>query len=163
MSARRSDQAPAQLRIRLLGELDLRHGEVPVPPLGSAGAESLLAYLLLHREAAQPRQRLAFLLWPDSSEPQSGPTWRHLLHLLRDDPLREATWRVLMRLHDARGDRARALRTYHAGEGAAGVETAYGHRLERLTALKDRYDPANVLRQNANIPPTGRGGQVVER
>jgi FAD/FMN-containing dehydrogenase len=43
------------------------------------------------------------------------------------------------------------------------VETAYGHRLERLTALKDRYDPANVFRQNANIPPTGRGGQVVER
>jgi hypothetical protein len=74
MSARRSDQAPAPLCIRLLGELDLRHGEVPVPPLGSARAESLLAYLQLHREAAQPRQRLAFLLWPDSSEPRPGPT-----------------------------------------------------------------------------------------
>ncbi len=60
---------PATLRIRLLGELDLRHGETPVAPLGSARAESLLAYLLLHRDAPQPRQRLAFLLWPDSSEP----------------------------------------------------------------------------------------------
>ncbi|HEV3497786.1 MAG TPA: BTAD domain-containing putative transcriptional regulator, partial [Actinomycetes bacterium] len=75
--------AAAPLRIRLLGELDLRHGEVPVPPLGSARAASLLAYLLLHREAAQPRQRLAFLLWPDSSEPQAWTNLRHLLHNLR--------------------------------------------------------------------------------
>ncbi|HEX5878368.1 MAG TPA: hypothetical protein VF468_08615 [Actinomycetota bacterium] len=60
--------APATLRIRLLGELDLRLGEEPLPLLGSARAESLLAYLLLHRDTPQPRQRLAFLLWPDSSE-----------------------------------------------------------------------------------------------
>jgi hypothetical protein len=42
-------------------------------------------------------------------------------------------------------------------EGDAGVETAYGHRLKRLTALKDRWDPANVFRMNANIPPTPAG------
>ena len=40
-------------------------------------------------------------------------------------------------------------------EGAAGVETAYGDRLSRLTALKDRFDPDNVFRMNANIPPSG--------
>jgi FAD binding domain/Berberine and berberine like len=39
-------------------------------------------------------------------------------------------------------------------EGAAGVETAYGDRLARLTALKDKYDPGNVFRMNANIPPS---------
>jgi DNA-binding SARP family transcriptional activator len=216
---------PAPLRIRLLGELDLRAGDDPVSPLGSGRAESLLAYLVLHREAAQPRQRLAFLLWPDSSEPQARTNLRHLLHvlrralpdpdrflevtartirwrddapawldvaafeaavaradgapdedavaalreaaelyrgdlleggydewlleererlrrdhlralerlvellatgggeaeaigwaerLLREDPLREATYRTLMRLHGARGDRARAIRAYHA-------------------------------------------------
>src|SRR4029079_18617213 len=33
--------------------------------------------------------------------------------LLRHDPLHEQTYRLLMRLHDARGDRARALRVYH--------------------------------------------------
>jgi berberine-like enzyme len=56
-----------------------------------------------------------------------------------------------------------ALRPYASGvyanflsdEGAAGVETAYGDRLTRLTALKDRFDPLNVFRMNANIPPTG--------
>ncbi len=40
-------------------------------------------------------------------------------------------------------------------EGSAGVRAAYGDRLARLTALKDRYDPTNVFRMNANIPPSG--------
>jgi hypothetical protein len=40
-------------------------------------------------------------------------------------------------------------------EGAAGVKAAYGNRLKRLTAVKDRYDPTNFFRMNANIPPSG--------
>jgi len=39
-------------------------------------------------------------------------------------------------------------------EGASGVESAYGERLGRLTALKDRYDPTNFFRMNANVPPS---------
>ena len=39
-------------------------------------------------------------------------------------------------------------------EGASGVEEAYGERLERLRALKDRYDPTNFFRLNANIQPS---------
>ena len=54
------------------------------------------------------------------------------------------------------------LRPYAAGvyanflsdEGPAGLEAAYGGRLQRLTTLKDRYDPENVFRLNANIPPS---------
>jgi DNA-binding SARP family transcriptional activator len=34
--------------------------------------------------------------------------------LLREDPLREDSYRLLMRLHGARGDRARAVRVFHA-------------------------------------------------
>jgi Berberine and berberine like len=41
-------------------------------------------------------------------------------------------------------------------EGTAGVEAAYGERLARLRALKDRCYPANVFRMNANIEPSGR-------
>ena len=48
-------------RIRLLGQFDFRVGSEVLPPLESARAESLLAYLLLHRDAVQSRQRVAFL------------------------------------------------------------------------------------------------------
>ncbi|WP_041400328.1 hypothetical protein [Sphaerobacter thermophilus] len=75
-------ESPA-LRIRLLGDLEIRRGGEVLPPLESARAASLLAYLLLHRDTPQPRQRLAFLLWPDSTEAQARTNLRHLLHLLR--------------------------------------------------------------------------------
>jgi DNA-binding SARP family transcriptional activator len=245
------------LSIRLLGEVDIRRGDVPVPALDSARAESLLAYLLIHRDAPQPRQRLAFLLWPDSTEAQARTNLRKVLHnlrralpdadrfleitprtlqwrpaapwwldlaafedalaradagdeqldalreavdaytgdlvagsydewliaerervralhlhalervaalleergdhaealpyaerLLRDDPLREETCRQLMRLHDARGDRARALRVYHACTGALerelGVAPSAATRelYEALLPAGDAGEPA---------------------
>ncbi len=40
-------------------------------------------------------------------------------------------------------------------EDADGVAAAYGSRLHRLTALKDRYDPTNFFRLNANVLPSG--------
>ena len=259
----------ATLRIRLLGELDLRHGQAALPPLGSARAESLLAYLLLHREAAQPRQRLAFLLWPDSSEPQARTNLRHLLHvlrralpdpdrylevtprtlrwredapwwldvaafeeaiaraergpgdqeelpalraavelyggdllrgsydewlleerdrlrrrhlealerlvellearrehvqaiayaerILREDPLREATYRVLMRLHDARGDRARALRAYHACAATLERELSVEPSAATRRAYEALLPPAD---EPATEPPAGRTGPL---
>src|SRR5262245_13294592 len=72
-----------ELGVRLLGELDLRLGDAALPALDSVRAESLLAYLLLHRDAPQPRQRLAFLLWPDSTERQAHTNLRKVLHNVR--------------------------------------------------------------------------------
>lgn len=40
-------------------------------------------------------------------------------------------------------------------EDAAGVARAYGPRLARLTAVKDRFDPTNVFHHNANVIPSG--------
>ncbi len=63
------------------------------------------------------------------------------------------------------GAGSEALRPYKTGvfahflsdEGEAGVRgPAYGDRLRRLTAIKDRYDPTNVFRLNAIIPPSPR-------
>ena len=56
------------------------------------------------------------------------------------------------------------LRPYSVGvyanflsdEGASGIQAAYGERIARLTALKDRYDPTNFFRLNANIPSSAR-------
>ena len=44
-------------------------------------------------------------------------------------------------------------------EGDAGVEAAFGERLARLVALKDRHDPTNFFRLNANIPPSNGGAR----
>jgi DNA-binding SARP family transcriptional activator len=71
------------IRIRLFGELDLRMGDERLPALESARVRSLLTFLLLHDDAPVSRQRLAFLLWPDSSEGQARTNLRHLLHTLR--------------------------------------------------------------------------------
>jgi FAD/FMN-containing dehydrogenase len=47
--------------------------------------------------------------------------------------------------------------SFLSDEGFDGVRAAYGDRLARLVALKDRHDPANVFRFSANIPPSGGG------
>ncbi len=44
--------------------------------------------------------------------------------------------------------------TFLSDEGIAGVRTVFGDRFDRLVALKDRYDPTNFFRFNANIPPS---------
>ncbi len=235
------------LSIRLFGELDIRWNDAPVAPLDSGRSESLLAYLLLHRRVPQSRQHIAFLLWPDSTEPQARTNLRHVLYnlrralpdlerflhvttrtlqwrpdapfwldvadfddavakmsrgasdddvaalrraitlyrgdllqasydewlteeradlrrryiqsletlvgrleqlgshvdaimyaeiLLRNDPLREETYRLLMGLHDARGDHARALRVYHTC--AATLERELGIQPDERT--RDAYE-----------------------
>ena len=78
-----TDRMQPMARIRLLGQFDLRIGGEVVRPLDSVRAESLLAYLLLHRNGPATRQRLAFLLWPDSTEAQARTNLRHVLHTLR--------------------------------------------------------------------------------
>ena len=256
----------APLHIRLLGNVDLRLGGSPVS-LESGRAESLLGYLLVHRGVAQPRQRLAFMLWPDSTEAQARTNLRKVLHtlrrelpdaerflevtartlrwrtdapfrldladfeqaiadarleaaveaytgdliegsydewvleerervrslyldalerlrheleeredwaaalrcaerLVRADPLREDAHRALMRLHDARGDRARAVRAYHAFAATAqqelGVEPSAATRAAYEALLlfdADAWSPG----RGASLPPlVGRAAERSE-
>ncbi|MCE7979581.1 MAG: 6-hydroxy-D-nicotine oxidase [Caldilinea sp. CFX5] len=71
------------LNIQLLGNFQLHYAGHPVTGLQQARLQSLLAYLLLQRPVAQPRQHLAFLFWPDSSEAQALTNLRKQLLFLR--------------------------------------------------------------------------------
>jgi predicted ATPase/DNA-binding SARP family transcriptional activator len=71
------------LEIKLLGEFNVQINGRSLSVLNSDRPQTLLAYLLLHRQAPQPRRHIAFLLWPDSGEAQALNNLRYLLHTLR--------------------------------------------------------------------------------
>ena len=71
------------LHIYLLGDFLLLSGEAPVTSVDLPRLQSLLAYLLLHRNAPQARAHLAYLLWPDSTDAQAHTNLRNLVHKLR--------------------------------------------------------------------------------
>src|SRR5712691_88784 len=71
------------LHIRLLGTFSLTYGEALVPGVNTPRLQSLLAYLVLHRDTPQLRQHLAFQFWPDATEGQARNNLRQALHTLR--------------------------------------------------------------------------------
>jgi DNA-binding SARP family transcriptional activator len=72
------------LSLRLLGEFRLLSRETPVKGIEGVRLQSLLAYLVLHHDVPQSRTRLAYLLWPDSTEAQAHTNLRKLTYLLRN-------------------------------------------------------------------------------
>lgn len=75
------------LEIRLFGELSITYDNRPVVGISTARSQALLAYLVLHRHSPQPRQRLAFHLWSNSTDTQARTNLRkELSHLRRDLP-----------------------------------------------------------------------------
>src|SRR5690349_6711528 len=71
------------LHIRLLGDFGLIYADRQVTSLNTMRLQSLLAYLVLHRDMPQQRQHLAFLFWPDTTEAQARNNLRQLLYQLR--------------------------------------------------------------------------------
>ena len=71
------------LHLRLLGDFSLLYNDQQVTSLNTTRLQSLLAFLVLHRDAPQQRQHLAFLFWPDTTEAQARNNLRQLLHQLR--------------------------------------------------------------------------------
>ncbi|MFQ3618908.1 MAG: BTAD domain-containing putative transcriptional regulator, partial [Cyanobacteriota bacterium] len=69
--------------IKLLGDFAITDEQQVSLGIGNDRQQALLAYLLLHRHTPQPRQRLAFHLWPDSAESQSRSNLRKALSYLR--------------------------------------------------------------------------------
>jgi DNA-binding SARP family transcriptional activator len=78
-----SQTASAQYRIELFGNFCITAGGRALDILNKARLRALLAYLILQTERAQPREQLAFLLWPQSEEAQARTNLRQLIHHLR--------------------------------------------------------------------------------
>jgi DNA-binding SARP family transcriptional activator len=71
------------LEIRFLGDFVVKQGGELIITLNKPRLQSLLAYLILHRDAPQFRYHLAGILWPDSQEAQAHTNLRNLVYLLR--------------------------------------------------------------------------------
>jgi DNA-binding SARP family transcriptional activator/predicted ATPase len=71
------------VRINLFGNLRITAAGRPLMGVNTNRLQSLIAYLILHGDIAQPRDRLAFTLWPASSESQARTNLRQLIHNLK--------------------------------------------------------------------------------
>ncbi len=60
------------LKVKLLGQFDVHLDSAPVV-IPSRAAQSLLAYLLIHRASTHRRENLAGILLPESSPPFYSP------------------------------------------------------------------------------------------
>lgn len=76
------------------------------------------------------------VIWKDSAEAQRRMLWA------------KETRRLL---RPSSGERIYANYQSHVGEGAA--EAIFGANLSRLIAVKNKYDPTNFFRRNANVQP----------
>src|SRR5216684_3058426 len=87
------------MRISLFGNLRISFAGRLVTAVNTNRLHSLIAYLILHGDTPQPRERLAFILWPASSESQARTNLRQLLHHLKRALPTE--WNLLVTNHFA--------------------------------------------------------------
>lgn len=72
------------LKLQLFGEFCLTYDDALLAALNTPKLQLLLAYLILHRDAPQSRQALAYRFWPDSNDSQARTNLRNAIHLLRN-------------------------------------------------------------------------------
>lgn len=75
----------SHLKICLFGTFRVTRDGKLISSVGTAKMRSLIAYLIVHRDAPQLRSHLAFQFWADSTEKQALTNLRHLLHELRHE------------------------------------------------------------------------------
>jgi len=82
------------LEISLLGGQRVAIDGLVLPELASPRAMALLGFLLLHRDAPQPREYIAAQFWPDSTGTQARTNLRRELHALRTGLPQASRWLV---------------------------------------------------------------------
>src|SRR5205823_5685547 len=152
----------------------LAYGDELVAGINTPRLHSLLAYLVLHRDAPQLRQHLAFLFWPDTSEAQARTNLRQILHQLRhtlpnaDHYLSADASTVCWRPAALAAERPDRRGSLSGPDAAAGAEQRPGGRAARLPDLCDclaararrRAEPADArgVRESAASGFAGRAG-----
>ena len=71
------------LHVSLLGEQAITDDRAGTVQVRSSRAVALIAFLIVHAGSSQSRQRIAGLLWPDSTDAQALTNLRRELHHLR--------------------------------------------------------------------------------
>src|SRR5215469_11337418 len=71
------------MTINLFGNLRISSAGRLVSSANMSRLQSLIAYLILHGDTPQPREQLAFVLWPGSTESQARTNLRQLIHHLK--------------------------------------------------------------------------------
>ena len=143
------------IRIEMFGNLQITHDQAPISAIQANRLQSLVAFLALHSDAPQPREQLAALLWPESSEGQARTNLRQLLHHLRRalpagcSLLEADNHTVVWRRHrdcfidvaafDQATARAAACRADPAAERAALEEAAQLYQDDLLSGLYDDW------------------------
>jgi DNA-binding SARP family transcriptional activator len=132
------------LSVSLLGDFCIRHNEAPFTDVGTPRLQSLLAFLLLHRDAPQSRAHLAFLFGPDTGEAQACSNLRNLLrHLRRALPAADSYLSISVQTLQWRADAPFTLDVAYFCAGLADAEMALHRRdpastqegLEKAVAL----------------------------
>jgi len=114
---------------------------IAFPQLGGAISRvDARATAFAHRDAAYAG--IIALIWQDPSLTEALLAWAR------------ATWKRIE--PSARGAYVNFL---SADDPHARVRESYGINFERMVELKNKYDPSNLFRLNANVEPTKQGGQ----
>ena len=149
----------------MFGNLRIISAGQTVTSISTNRLQSLIAYLILHGETPQPRERLAFELWPGSTESQARTNLRQLLHHLKRALPAECTslvtdhhsvqWRrepsceidvvafqaaiAEAACARAEGDRAREIRSLTAAAQLCEDDLLPGFYDEWLTPFREEY------------------------
>ncbi len=134
------------MRINLFGNLRISFAGRPVTAVNTNRLQSLIAYLILHGDASQPRERLAFLLWPASSESQARTNLRQLLHHLKRalpaecNLLETSHFTVRWRRDGACAIDVVDFQTAMAEAGSARMENDRAREIQSLTTAVQLYE-----------------------